>query len=842
MTFFWEKYIIMNSTDIRLLDWLQIMVSLVLIWLVIHFFHVEMGIRLFAIMPAVVLGFGVYAWLPLSWRLPYLFGLNVLAIIGLMGWEDGSLLLVFGLGLFGLANLPVKLNYRIAFLLVAAVVLSLIRGTWLPLLEGKLFMPILGTMFMFRMVLYLYEERYAKKPVGFWMRLNYFFLLPNLVFTIFPIVDFQNFHRGYFARPSAEVYRKGVLMIANGVFHLLLYRFIYYYLVPAPSTVTDTVSLMHFLATTYALIVRLAGIFHFSAGVVVLFGFNLPPVFNHYFFADSFSDLWRRKNIYWRDFISKVFYVPYYFKLKRYGQQVALVGAVFIVFVINWFLHGFQWFWIRGSFLVSANDAGFWAALGILVAINSAQQSGRKPVNHMQQPFSVRQTLQRGLNVLGVFFTMSVLWFFWISSSVAEWWSMMQRGLPKTSADFAVPLAIVAGLLLFGILVQYLNRLYLQQKQLGWLRDQKKVYLIANLWLVGTVLFGLPMVQQQLEQRFALDLEPVRFTKMNAFDREQQYRGYYETLIATNAILSPLWDMEREKPKDWKPFHALGVSERRDDIGLKDLLPNQNVPFKRSVFTTNSLALRDREYSLEKPANTFRIALLGGSVEMGAGVRTEETFENLLEDYLNQQNLIEGYDRVEILNFAISGNHLFQNVFMCERRVVEFQPDAILYTAHSNEQHRVMQSLHLAYSGGRDLVFPYLSEVIQEAGLSRVVPEIEFFEALGNQQEAITLYGYERILQVCRELNAKPLWMYLPLLDDNEVPGERELLEAGARELGYHTLSLERWFDGEIASTLQVAPWDTHPNPRGHLLIAQKMLEQLRQNPELLKALSKTKE
>jgi hypothetical protein len=705
-------------------------------------------------------------------------------------------------------------------------------------MEGKLFMPVLGTMFMFRMVLYLYEERYSKLQTDIWTKLNYFFLLANLVFTIFPIVDYQNFVRGYYAQPAMDIYRKGLRMMANGVFHMFLYRIIYYYLVPAPSEVTDTMGLLHFLVASYALFVRLAGILHFSAGVVVLFGFNLPSVFDHYFFADSFSDLWRRKNIYWRDFIAKVFYYPYYFRLKRYGAQFALVASVLIVFVINWFLHGFQWFWIRGSFPLSINDIGFWAILGLLVAFNSARQSSRKLIRSPLHTFSVEQALLRGINVLSVFLTMSVLWSFWISSSIEEWWTMIRKGSPQSVWDVLAPLSVLIALLLLGVLLQYVNQQYNEKKRLGWLRNPRYVYLSANAWLLGMVLFGLAPVQQALELTLAVNLEPVRVTKMNAFDKERQYRGYYETLLASNAILSPLWDLEQEKPKDWTPFHALGVSTRRDDIGLKDLLPNQNVPFKRSVLTTNSLALRDRDiYTLEKPERTLRIALLGGSIEMGAGVRTEETFENLLEDALNSQKIFPEFDRVEILNFAISGNHLFQNVHMCERRVTEFQPDAIVYVAHSNEQYRVMQSVQLAYSGGRDLVYPYLTNLINEAKLSRVTPEAEFIQTLESSKEAITLFGYERILQTAKNLGATPFWMYLPLLEDNEIPGERELLAEKAANLGFHTLHLSNWSEGEIASTLVVAPWDTHPNARGHLLIARKLKEQLLQHPELLQAL-----
>ncbi|MCB9301015.1 MAG: hypothetical protein H6566_10235 [Lewinellaceae bacterium] len=810
----------------------QILLSLCLISLAIYGFHLEQDIRLVQLMPFVAVGFAANALLPGPWRLPFLFLINLAAIFILLGIWDGALLAGIGLLLFYLANLPIAVKYRIGIVLLAGVVLAALRAEWLPFIQSKAVLAILGSMFMFRMIVYLYEMQFEKQPAGFWKKLNYFFLLPNLVFVIFPVVDYSTFVRNYYSRPAYETYRRGVLMMANGVFHLLLYRLIYYYLLPTPGEVQDIYGLLQYMAASYALIVRLAGIFHFSAGVICLFGFHLPPTFDHYFFANSFSDLWRRINIYWRDFVTKVFYFPIYFRLKRYGATFGLALSVLLVFFINWFLHGYQWFWIRGAFPLTIQDAVFWGVFGVLVAANSVIQSKRKSNQPRPGAFSAFYALRNAFKVLGIFTFMIVLWSFWTSQSIADWWAMVGKA---RSAGIKDGLVIGLGVFILagaGLLLQYINHLY-GLKKLPIAPSIRRTYWLANAGMASLVILGLPFVQQGLEQRLAVGLEPVYYTKLNAFDREQLYKGYYETLLAGNNLNSRMWELEQVKPEDWKSFSDLGISRRRNDIMMKELLPNESVLLKGGRFSTNSHGFRDQEYALEKPANTLRFALLGGSIEMGTGVSNEETYENLLEARLNSDKVIFGGQRVEILNFGLAGFHLFQDIAILEEKAAPFQPDVVLFTTHSNESFRVLASILQAYWTKRELTYPFLQQVIDEAAFGTEISQSEAMEKLKSREQEIITWGYDRIVQYCLDNNAIPVWVFVPTLDDNTVEGEEASLQQLAESRGFYTLNLSATFQGQDADALKIAPWDYHPNAEGHALIATELLKQLEENGAL---------
>ena len=76
---------------------------------------------------------------------------------------------------------------------------------------------------------------------------------------------------------------------------------------------------MQFLLATFLLYLRVSGQFHLIVGVLHLFGFRLPETHHLYFLASSFTDFWRRINIYWKDFMMKLVYYPSFFRLQRLG-------------------------------------------------------------------------------------------------------------------------------------------------------------------------------------------------------------------------------------------------------------------------------------------------------------------------------------------------------------------------------------------------------------------------------------------------------------------------------------------------------------------------------------------
>ena len=104
--------------------------------------------------------------------------------------------------------------------------------------------------------------------------------------------------------------------------------------------------------------------------------------------------------------------------------------------------------------------------------------------------------------------------------------------------------------------------------------------------------------------------------------------------------------------------------------------------FKLAGFKTNSQGLRDKEYSFEKTATTFRVAVIGGSYTVPAGVEIDQAFHSILENRLNQEFPDLNY---EFINFAVSGYQINNKIAALKQKALEYKPDLILFILDNSE-------------------------------------------------------------------------------------------------------------------------------------------------------------
>jgi alginate O-acetyltransferase complex protein AlgI len=377
-------------------------------------------IRLAALM---FFGFAVQYWLPFAYRRHFVLGLSLLGAYVMLEPLTATLLLGIGLVIFGLLASPIPFGARMAGLVALALVLVYGRTTLAWDIPYQ-FWPVFGAIFMFRLLIYVYDLRYAKARPALTDYLSYFFLLPNYYFLLFPVVDYQTFKASYYRRNINDMAQRGVSWIARGAVQLLLYRLVYHLKPPtnAPEEITSFAALVTAMVTTFLLYLRVSGQFHIIVGLMHLFGYDLPETHRRYLLAHSLTDFWRRINIYWKDFMVKMVYFPLYFRLRRQGDIRAQVIATAAVFVVTWLLHSYQWFWLRGEWLFTWPDTLFWAILGAMVIVNVVIEAKRGQKRVVQ---GWQGHLLRGLQIAATFSLITTLWFLWNASSLAEWLDVM---------------------------------------------------------------------------------------------------------------------------------------------------------------------------------------------------------------------------------------------------------------------------------------------------------------------------------------------------------------------------------------------------------------------------------
>ena len=299
------------------------------------------------------------ATLPVHYLTPYRFKKYIFVAASIAGlfWVFDAMVASIVLGvsavLIGICYLPISWTARALGLAHRQLFAYLRAHSVLTLVPGTIW-PVLATMFMFRMMIYLYELKHAKAPESFIDTVSYFFLLPNYCFMHFPVVDYRTLQRGYFAADVHAIQRRGLQMMFRGTLHLLIYRLIYFDLLIPAAEVHDLASLTGYMVCNYLLYLRVSGQFHMACGMLHLFGYQLPETHHHYLLATGFTDYWRRINIYWKDFMIRLFFNPVVFRLKRWPQPAALAVGTVTVFLATWCVHAYQSFWLRGSWGFSA--------------------------------------------------------------------------------------------------------------------------------------------------------------------------------------------------------------------------------------------------------------------------------------------------------------------------------------------------------------------------------------------------------------------------------------------------------------------------------------------------------
>jgi hypothetical protein len=256
------------------------------------------------------------------------------------------------------------------------------------------------------------------------------------------------------------------------------------------------------------------------------------------------------------------------------------------------------------------------------------------------------------------------------------------------------------------------------------------------------------------------------------------------------------------------------------------------------TFTTNGDGMRDRPYPHKKPPNTYRIAVLGSSIDMGWGVSIEETYIKLLENWLNAHAAKRGLSRrFEVLNFAAAAYSPMQRLESYRRKAAAFEPDLVLYSATMLDLRFIEIHVCDLFECHIDLRYDFLRKAVVDAGLTADDLRLNADERLKKKDvvkaklktQCWPIYdGTLRTLaEQCHSQGILLACAIVPRVGKIDAPKERAEMVEHLRSIILQRadvlFDLSTTFDEIDPDKVHVAPEDDHPNPLGHWRLFKKL-------------------
>ncbi len=265
----------------------------------------------------------------------------------------------------------------------------------------------------------------------------------------------------------------------------------------------------------------MVGILSFSVGILRLFGYNLPDIFNYMFLASSFSDLFRRINIYWKSFLMKICYYPSYFKLRKIFPNNALVLSALITFFFTWFFHIYQWIWITGSNPIRLTSILYWGIFGTLATMSMLLENKKAKISK-----TFKGCLIHAAKVVAVFLSIALLYSMWTNTTLEEWWAIIRIAF----YDDWISWIKLATYILLAILAVGTGFYIYHNYLLGYQLSLQK----ARIFLPYASIISLYIVFFFILQEKKHNPKVKAFVSgkiLNKNDVKENYEGYYEDIL-----------------------------------------------------------------------------------------------------------------------------------------------------------------------------------------------------------------------------------------------------------------------------------------------------------------------
>lgn len=294
------------------------------------------------------------------------------------------------------------------------------------------------------------------------------------------------------------------------------------------------------------------------------------------------------------------------------------------------------------------------------------------------------------------------------------------------------------------------------------------------------------------------------------------------------------------------PFHAAEAIDRerfarsvlvRDDAGTLRLRRGATASLLGEDVQISEQGFRNRPVAVPKPADVFRILVIGDSVAFGWGVGADECFPRVVEATLREAGWPEDGRTVEVVNAGVPGWGAPNELLFLRDEGIALEPDLVLVTLVNNDLTDVLQAIAPS-DDPPPLVFP---DWVRAAYLGRFAEQVtaswtgrtarpDFFLTLDLAPDPVQRAS-DALVQAFAAMKALCGRVPFAVIDTvGTAEGWRlEPFAKGAEAAGI--ARVEAFLAGEgYRERYSVAATDDHPNAVGHRDLAAPIAAWIRAN------------
>jgi len=248
----------------------------------------------------------------------------------------------------------------------------------------------------------------------------------------------------------------------------------------------------------------------------------------------------------------------------------------------------------------------------------------------------------------------------------------------------------------------------------------------------------------------------------------------------------------------------------------------------------------------DKQEDVYRIIVVGDSLTYGDGLAAEGRFNNLLNQWLNQQY------RIEVLNLGIDGRQSEDVLRLTRRYLPILKPDLVVYSVCLND---FLPSGRGQYSDNAAYPFPapealknafirhtragaFLSEQY-DAALRRLHLRADFFDDILADFDGYQLRFASDVAEMNRVVRAAGLPPLVGMvIDQFPIYGQRgyriaKIAESALATAGAEVIETEDYYRRYHGHSMNISRWEGHPNEVANFIWASMLSSGLRGRPDL---------